>query len=201
MILTTELGALPPKNKFDALSRFDPRAAQEGMRIDWVHREKFRQLLGLGPRLHSAFAAGQGAGDLGPGAETSGGRPGGPSTGPSGATKAAAARQPGGAAGALAPPLRERERRWGWGCRCGWTPTRRPVALIGARWCGTCTIDRAARRRTNGRPNLRLRGVRWATIVAASQRQRLKERPADAYAPGRDRGTGPIPFGCRRGGK
>ena len=50
------------------------QAAQDGQRIDTVEREVFRQLLGLGHTLLSAFVAAQGDGDLGPQAETPEGR-------------------------------------------------------------------------------------------------------------------------------
>jgi hypothetical protein len=46
------------------------QAARDGRRIDTVERELFRQLLGLGHTLLSAFVAQQGDGDVGPQAES-----------------------------------------------------------------------------------------------------------------------------------
>jgi hypothetical protein len=66
MILTPEQSALKAQDQFDALSQFVQQAAQDGLRIDTVEREVFRQLLGLGHTLLSAFVAAQGDGDLGP---------------------------------------------------------------------------------------------------------------------------------------
>lgn len=74
MIMTPEQAALKAHDQFDALSQFVQQAAQDGLRIDTVERELFRQLLGLGHTLLSAFVAVQGDGDLGPQAETPGGR-------------------------------------------------------------------------------------------------------------------------------
>jgi hypothetical protein len=73
MIMTPEQAALKAHDQFDALSRFVQQAAQDGLRIDTVERELFRQLLGLGHTLLSAFVAIQGDGDLGPQAESPGG--------------------------------------------------------------------------------------------------------------------------------
>ena len=72
MIMTPEQAALKAQDQFHALSRFVQQAAQDGLRIDTVEREVFRQLLGLGHSLLSAFIAAQGDGDLGPEAETHG---------------------------------------------------------------------------------------------------------------------------------
>jgi hypothetical protein len=74
MILTPEQAALKAQHQFDALRAFVDRAARDGQRIDTVERELFRQLLGLGHSLLSAFVAQQGDGDLGPQAETTAGR-------------------------------------------------------------------------------------------------------------------------------
>jgi hypothetical protein len=74
MIITPEQAALKAQQQFDTLRAFVLRAAAEGQRIDTVEREVFRQLLGLGHTLLSAFVAGQGDGDLGPEAETVNGR-------------------------------------------------------------------------------------------------------------------------------
>src|SRR4051794_33934894 len=74
MILAPEQAALKAQDQFDALRDFVQQAAQDGQRIDTVEREVFRQLLGLGHSLLSAFVAQQGDGDLGPQAETPGGR-------------------------------------------------------------------------------------------------------------------------------
>src|SRR5512144_1441759 len=70
MIITPEQAALKAQEQFDALRDFVDRAARDGQRIDTVERELFRQLLGLGHSLLSAFVAQQGDGDLGPEAET-----------------------------------------------------------------------------------------------------------------------------------
>src|SRR5690349_15795238 len=74
MIITPEHAALKAREQFDALRDFVQRAAQDGQRIDTVERELFRQLLGLGHSLLSAFVAAQGDGDLGPEVEVSGGQ-------------------------------------------------------------------------------------------------------------------------------
>jgi hypothetical protein len=60
MILAPEQAALKAQQQFDALRDFVQQAAQEGQRIDTVERELFRQLLGLGHSLLSAFIAQQG---------------------------------------------------------------------------------------------------------------------------------------------
>jgi hypothetical protein len=73
MIITPEQAALKAQQQFDALRDFVDRAARDGQRIDTVERELFRQLLGLGHSLLSAFIAQQGDGDLGPQAETADG--------------------------------------------------------------------------------------------------------------------------------
>ena len=69
MIMTPEQAALKAQQQFDSLRDFVERAARDGQRIDTVERELFRQLLGLGHTLLSAFVAAQGDGDLGPQAE------------------------------------------------------------------------------------------------------------------------------------
>lgn len=74
MMFTPEQAALKAQEQFGALRAFVQLAAKEGQRIDAVERELFRQLLGLGHTLLSAFVAGQGDGDLGPEAETAAGR-------------------------------------------------------------------------------------------------------------------------------
>jgi hypothetical protein len=74
MIIAPEQAALKAQQQFDALRDFVHQAAQDGQRIDAVERELFRQLLGLGHSLLSAFIAQQGDGDLGPQAETSDGQ-------------------------------------------------------------------------------------------------------------------------------
>src|SRR3954451_8146573 len=74
MIITPEQAALKAQHQFDALRDYVDRAARDGQRIDTVEPEIFRQLLGLGHSLLSAFVAQQGDGDLGPQAETPGGR-------------------------------------------------------------------------------------------------------------------------------
>jgi hypothetical protein len=74
MMITPEQSALKARDQFDALREFVLQAARDGQRIDTVEREVFRQLLGLGHSLLSAFVAAQGDGDLGPQAETPGGR-------------------------------------------------------------------------------------------------------------------------------
>lgn len=73
MIITPEQASLKAQQQFDALRAFVDRAARDGQRIDTVERELFRQLLGLGHSLLSAFVAQQGEGDLGPEAETADG--------------------------------------------------------------------------------------------------------------------------------
>ncbi len=72
MIITPEQAALKAQQQFDALRDFVQQAARDGQRIDTVEREVFRQLLGLGHTLLSAFVAAPGDGDLGPEAETPG---------------------------------------------------------------------------------------------------------------------------------
>jgi hypothetical protein len=74
MIITPEQAALKAQHQVDALRDFVQQAARDGQRIDTVERELFRQLLGLGHSLLSAFVAAQGDGDLGPQAETPEGR-------------------------------------------------------------------------------------------------------------------------------
>jgi hypothetical protein len=74
MIITPEQAALKAQVQFDALRDFVQQAARGGQRIDTVEREVFRQLLGLGHTLLSAFVAAQGDGDLGPEAESPEGR-------------------------------------------------------------------------------------------------------------------------------
>ena len=74
MIITPEQAALKAQVQFDALRDFVQQAARDGQRIDTVERELFRQLLGLGPTLLSAFVAAQGDGDLGPEVELTEGR-------------------------------------------------------------------------------------------------------------------------------
>src|SRR4051794_33628679 len=74
MIITPEQTALKAQVRFDALRDYVQQAARDGQRIDTVERELFRQLLGLGHTLLSAFVAAQGDGDLGPQAETPEGR-------------------------------------------------------------------------------------------------------------------------------
>lgn len=70
MIFTAEQASLKAQQQYDALRGFVERAARDGQRIDTIERELFRQLLGLGHSLLSAFVAQQGDGDLGPEAET-----------------------------------------------------------------------------------------------------------------------------------
>jgi hypothetical protein len=74
MIITPEQAALKAQHQFDALRDFVQQASRDGQRIDTVERELFRQLLGLGHTLLSAFVAATGDGDLGPEAETPEGR-------------------------------------------------------------------------------------------------------------------------------
>jgi hypothetical protein len=74
MIITPEQAALKAQVQFDALRDFVEQAARDAQRIDTVEREVFRQLLGLGHTLLSAFVAAQGDGDLGPQAEMPEGR-------------------------------------------------------------------------------------------------------------------------------
>src|SRR6187397_588680 len=74
MIITPEQAALKARQQFDALRDYVDRAARDGRRIDTVERELFRQLLGLGHSLLSAFVAQQGDGDVGPQAGTAEGQ-------------------------------------------------------------------------------------------------------------------------------
>jgi hypothetical protein len=74
MSITPEQAALKAQHQFGALRDFVQQAAEDGQRIDTVEREVFRQLLGLGHTLLSAFVAAQGDGDIGPQAETPEGR-------------------------------------------------------------------------------------------------------------------------------
>src|SRR5690349_14279764 len=74
MIISPEQAALKAQHQFEALRDFVQQAAQDGERIDTVERELFRQLLGLGHTLLSAFVAARGDADLGPQAETPDGR-------------------------------------------------------------------------------------------------------------------------------
>src|SRR3954447_9270991 len=74
MIISPEQAALKAQHQFDALRVFVEQAARDGQRIDTVEREVFRQLLGLGHTLLSAFVAAHGDGDLGPESETPEGR-------------------------------------------------------------------------------------------------------------------------------
>jgi hypothetical protein len=74
MILAPEQAALKAQHQFDALRDFVQQAARDGQRIDTVERELFRQLLGLGHTLLTAFVAAHGDGDLGPHAEMPEGR-------------------------------------------------------------------------------------------------------------------------------
>src|SRR4051794_23115931 len=74
MIITPEQAALKAQHQFDALRDFVQQAARDELRIDTVEREVFRQLLGLGHTLLSAFVAAAGDGDLGPEAQTPEGR-------------------------------------------------------------------------------------------------------------------------------
>ena len=60
MIITPEQAALKAQHQFDALREFVQQAARDGQRIDTVERELFRQLLGLGHTLLSAFVAAPG---------------------------------------------------------------------------------------------------------------------------------------------
>jgi hypothetical protein len=71
MMMTPEQAALKARHQFDALRDFVQQAAQDGQRVDTVEREVFRQLLGLGHSLLSAFVAAQGDGGLGPEVEVS----------------------------------------------------------------------------------------------------------------------------------
>jgi hypothetical protein len=66
MMMTPEQAALKAWHQFNALRDFVQQAAQDGQRVDTVEREVFRQLLGLGHSLLSAFVAAHGDGDLGP---------------------------------------------------------------------------------------------------------------------------------------
>src|SRR4051794_32862373 len=74
MIIAPEQAALKVRQQFDALRDFVDRAARDGQRIDAVERELFRQLLGLGHTLLSAFVAQRGEGEGGPQAEPAEGR-------------------------------------------------------------------------------------------------------------------------------
>jgi hypothetical protein len=74
MIISPEQAALKAQQQFDALQDFVQQAARDGQRIDTVERELFRQLLGLGHTLLSAFVVQQGGGDLGPQVETAEGQ-------------------------------------------------------------------------------------------------------------------------------
>src|SRR4051812_11026067 len=74
MIITPEQAALKAQVQFDALRNFVQQAARDAQRIDTVEREVFRQLLGLGHSLLSAFVAAQGDGDLGPEVEVAEGQ-------------------------------------------------------------------------------------------------------------------------------
>jgi hypothetical protein len=74
MIFAPEQAALKAQHQFEALRDFVERAARDGQRIDTVERQVFRQLLGLGQTLLSAYGAAQGDGDSGPEAEAAGGR-------------------------------------------------------------------------------------------------------------------------------
>ncbi len=74
MIISPEQAALKAQFQFDALRDFVDQAARDGQRIDTVERELFRQLLGLGHTLLSAFVVQQGDGDVGPQAETAEGQ-------------------------------------------------------------------------------------------------------------------------------
>jgi hypothetical protein len=74
MIITPEQAALKAQHQFNALRDFVQQAARDGQRIDTVERDVFRQLLGLGHILLSAFVADQGDGDLGPEVTTPEGR-------------------------------------------------------------------------------------------------------------------------------
>jgi hypothetical protein len=74
MIISPEQAALKAQEQFDALRDFVQQAARDGQRVDAVERGLFRQLLGLGHSLLSAFVAAQGDGDLGPQVETTEGQ-------------------------------------------------------------------------------------------------------------------------------
>ena len=74
MIFSPEQAALKAQGQFDALRDFVQQAARDGQRIDTVERGLFRQLLGLGHTLLSAFVVQQGDGDLGPQVETAEGQ-------------------------------------------------------------------------------------------------------------------------------
>jgi hypothetical protein len=74
MIFSPEQAALKAQVQFDALRDFVQQAARDGQRIDTVERDLFRQLLGLGHTLLSAFVVQQGDGDLGPQVETAEGQ-------------------------------------------------------------------------------------------------------------------------------
>jgi hypothetical protein len=74
MMITPEQASLKAGHQFEALRDFVEQAAQDGQRIDTVEREVFRQRVGLGHSLLSAFVAAQGDGDLGPEVEVSEGQ-------------------------------------------------------------------------------------------------------------------------------
>src|SRR5262245_49476973 len=74
MMMAPEQAALKAQHQFDALRDFVQQAAQDGQRIDTVERELFRQLLGLGHSLLSAFVAARGDGDLRPEVEVAAGQ-------------------------------------------------------------------------------------------------------------------------------
>ena len=65
-MMTPEQVSLEAREELDALRHLVQRAAQGGQRIDTAEREVFRQLLGPGHTLLSAFVAQQGDGDPGP---------------------------------------------------------------------------------------------------------------------------------------
>src|SRR5690349_21599428 len=74
MSISPEHAALKARERVDALRDLVPRAAPGHQRIDAVEREVFRQRLAPGHPQLSAFLARHGDGDLGPEAETTGGR-------------------------------------------------------------------------------------------------------------------------------
>src|SRR3954454_15281916 len=74
LIFSPEQAVLKAQEQFEALRDFVQKAAHDGQRIDTVERELFRQLLGLGHTLLSAFVVQQGEGDLGPQVETAEGQ-------------------------------------------------------------------------------------------------------------------------------
>jgi hypothetical protein len=73
-IITPEQAAPKARGQFDARSRFVPQAADAGLKIATMEGERFRQRVGLGRSLLTAFLAQQGDGGLGPEAETAKGR-------------------------------------------------------------------------------------------------------------------------------